>query len=223
VPVGTVGTADANRIAQFQTGTSIGGTVTLAAPRRAPGVTVSNESTRGELGVPTPQGTITVASSTDLNALATALAAASFGENIEVNDSTFTRSGSGVNIDAGDALERTLSLSRTTIAADIIKARSFNTAGRDALVIDGSRFDAARLIRLYADGESTLRFKGDVQLKSPLIHLAGKTVTIDAGGRVRADGNVTVYSDNHAYDLPGKGTLEAGSKSRADFSQRPRY
>jgi len=177
----------------------------------------------GDLNSEEGPGTITVANSSDLNALAQAVALASLGENLTVENSNFVSPG-GVNIDAGTIFERTLTLTNNTIVADIIKARGFNNGGRDALVIEGGRYDAGRLIRLYAAGDSTLRFRGDVELNSPVSQLAGRTVQIDAGGTVRASGNVRVHADTHNYDAPGFGTLEAaGGTTRSDFDSRSRY
>ncbi len=225
-------TSTSNRLAGFASNSSAtannkdGNTSSPSAPApatRTTGVSLAGGSNRGNLDSTELAGTITVQNSTDLNALAEAAAFASFGENINVQDSTFTNPGGGINLDGGESLSRTTTLARTTLVADVIKARSFNTGGKDALVIDGSRFDATRTLRLYATGDSNLRFKGNVTLNGPTVQLAGKTVTIDNGSVVRSNGNVTVYSDNHAYDRAGQGTLEAVSKGRDAYNNRPRY
>jgi hypothetical protein len=232
VPVGTSFSAgSANQLAQV----SGRGSESAAATRGEPvarsivggetreGVSVEGGGNRGDLNSEEGPGTITVSNSTDLNALAQAVALANLGENITIEGSNFTTPG-GVNIDAGTIFERTLTLKNTTIVADIIKARGFNNGGRDALLIEGGRYDAGRLIRLYAAGDSTLRFRGDVELNSPDTQLAGRTVQIDAGGRVRASGNVRVNADNHNYDAPGFGTLESGgTRSQGNFDSRRRY
>ncbi|MFN0125310.1 MAG: hypothetical protein ACKV19_01330 [Verrucomicrobiales bacterium] len=225
MPVGTFSAPDANRVAQIQRGQDSGGSNTgVAAPgRRAAGVTVANESTRGDLDQTAPPVAITVRHSTDLNALAQAVALASFGEPIVVEDSVFTRPGGGINADAGEIHARTLTFTRTTLAADVIKARSYQTGGRDALVVDGSRFDAARLVRLYAGGAGTLRFRGDVTLNAPQVDLAGSSVVIDPGSRVSSTGKVSVFADVHGYDQPGTGVLEATVKERRTHAERPRF
>ncbi|MCB1098614.1 MAG: hypothetical protein KDN22_23785 [Verrucomicrobiae bacterium] len=183
------------------------------------------DENRGDLNNDSEQPVvITVSDSADLNALAQAVALASFGENIEVENSTFVRSPGGINIDAGTIFERTLTLRSSTFAADVIKARGFQNGGRNALVIDGSRFDASTLVRLYAEGAATLLFRGDVEINSPLVQLAGQTVRVDAGGKVRAGGAINVNATNHQYDVAGFGTIEAaGSKTRAPYDSRPRY
>jgi hypothetical protein len=235
VPVGTIGAPapDANRLAQI----SHGDTTTRSLEQRAPversvvgggtvaGVSLGEDDNRGDLNNESEQPiVITVSDSTDLNALAQAVALASFGENIEVENFTFSRTPGGINIDAGTIFERTLTLRNSTFSADVIKARGFQNGGRDALVIDGSRFDASTLVRLYAEGAATLRFRGDVEINSPLTQLAGQTVRVDAGGRVRASGNVIVNATNHLYDSAGFGVIEAaGTKSRDTFEGRSRY
>lgn len=233
MPVGTIGAPDTNRLAQI----SHAGNEIRSQEQREPvkrsivggdtvaGVSLGEDENRGDLNNESEQPVVvTVSNSSDLNALAQAVALASFGENIDIENSSFSRTPGGINIDAGTIFERTLTLRNSTFAADVIKARSFQNGGRDALIIDGTRFDASALVRLYAEGASTLRFRGDVQINSPLTQLAGQTVRVDAGGRVRASGAVKVNATNHQYDAAGFGTIEAaGSKTRAAFEGRSRY
>lgn len=228
--VGTTSTAGLNNVAQLINRDSSGNAITREATTQSvvggetrEGVSIGNSSTRGDLNETGEPSVVTVANSTDLNALAQAIAVASFGEDLLVSNSNFS-AGGGVNIDAGTIFERTLTLQNTTIAADIIKARGYNNNGLDALVIDGGRFDGGRLVRLYAEGVSTLRFRGDVEINSPISQFAGSTVQIDSGSTVRTSGDVRVHADRHNYDGPGFGTLEAGgTKTRTDFNSRSRY
>lgn len=234
MPVGTIGAPDANRLAQISQGST---TTSRSQEQRAPversvvgggtvaGVSLGKDDDRGDLNTESEEPiVITVSDSSDLNALAQAVALASFGENVEVENSTFSRTPGAINIDAGTIFERTLTLRNSAFAADVIKARGFQNGGRDALVIDGSRFDASTLVRLYAEGAATLRFRGDVEINSPLTQLAGQTVRVDAGSTVRASGAVNVNATNHQYDTPGFGTIEAaGLKMQGTFEGRSRY
>ncbi|MGK0190114.1 MAG: hypothetical protein ACI9R3_005934 [Verrucomicrobiales bacterium] len=233
MPVGTIGSPDANRLAQISH--EDGGSRTLESREPAErtivgggkvdGVSIGGEESRGDLNNESEEPlVVTVSDSSDLNALAQAVALASFGENITIENSTFTRTPGGINIDAGTIFERTLTLRNSTFAADVIKARGFQNGGRNALIIDGSRFDASTLVRLYAEGASTLRFRGDVEINSPNTQLAGQTIRVDAGGRVRASGNVKINATNHHYDTAGFGTIEAaGSKNTSNYESRSRY
>lgn len=210
---------------------SQGGQTTAAARKispRAPSsatVTVSGADDRGNLNSDAGPATITVANSADLGALAEAITLANLGENITVTGSQFTSRPGGINIDAGTIFERTLALSQSTFAADVIKARSFNTGARDALVIDSSSFDATRLIRFYAEGDSRLLFRGNVDLKSPRSQFAGRIVEVERGGRVTSDGSVDIYSDDHRYNNGSNGTITGkdGAPARHSYSSKPRY
>lgn len=233
MPVGAVGTPDGNRLVQLaradakerSPGSRDAGGQPLPGSGLVAGVSLGAGAVRGDLNDTSDAPVvIEVRDSTDLNALAQAVALASFGEQITVEDSAFSRLPGGISIDAGTIFERTLTLRNSTFAADVIKARGFQGGGRDALVIEGSRFDASTLVRLYAEGVSTLRFRGDVDIRAPLAQLAGRTVEVDAGGRVRVSGDVTIHADQHHYDSAGFGTIDAaGSKTRDTFPQRARY
>ena len=231
MPVGTVTSGTSNHIAQLARHDSAESSEgsrpasrSLVGGETREGVSIGGSSNRGDLNDQESEpAVIQVTNSTDLSALAQAVALASFGEDLEISDSNFASAG-GVNIDAGTIFERTLTLRNTTIVADIIKARAYNNGGRDALVIDGGRFDAGRLVRLYAEGDSTLRFRGEVEIESPLTQLAAKRVEVDAGSRVRASGSVRIDADAHNYDRAGYGTIEAaGGKTTGAFSERSRY
>lgn len=233
MPVGTIGSSNVNRLAQISHNGENGRTLkarepterTIVGGSTVAGVSLGEDENRGDLNSESEQPiVVTVSDSSDLNALAQAVALASFGENITIENSNFTRTPGGINIDAGTIFERTLTLRNSTFAADVIKARGFQNGGRDALVVDGSRFDASTLVRLYAEGASTLRFRGDVEINSPNTQIAGQTVRVDSGSRVRASGNIKVNATNHHYDSAGFGAIEAaGSKSQGTFESRSRY
>ncbi|MGL5017712.1 MAG: hypothetical protein ACRDBP_06240, partial [Luteolibacter sp.] len=240
-PVGAVSANDPNRIAQIRaeaaaaaagsssaqnTSTIPGGIVSSAVPGGvvSSAITIPESESRGDLDSALQKTTITVANSTDLNALAQAFILASFGEDIAISNSSFNRQSGTINLDAGNIFERTLSLNQGTFTADIIKARSFNTPGTNALLINGSSFNASQLIRLYAEGGGALRFSGDVSLLSPSVDLAGRVVQIDPGSIVRTTGNVRVFSDDHRYDRDGYGTLQSKTPAATQpFTARPRY
>jgi hypothetical protein len=196
----------------------------LATAPRSAGVVINGDS-RGDLNSTQGPATVIVTNSTDLNALAEAVTLAALGEHVTIAGSTFAAGAGagGLAIDLGTIHERTLTLQDSTFSADVIKARSFGTGGKDSLIISGSTFNAAQLIRLYADGDSTLRFRGDVRLNSPTSDIAGSRVTIDAGSTVTASGNVRVFTDAADFDTPGRGSLHAaGSKTVQPFAERPR-
>lgn len=234
MPVGTSSNlGGSNRLARdvlsSDTGTRPDGPTQSGTPSttftRAPAstaVSVSGSGDRGNLNSDAGPATITVADSADLGALAEAITLANLGENITVTNSRFTSRPGGINIDAGTIFERTLTLSQSTLAADVIKARSFNTGGRDALVIDSSSFDASRLVRFYAGGDSRLLFRGNVDIVSPRSQFAGRIVEVERGGRVTSSGTIDIYSDDHRYNNGSHGTIN-GTPNRHPFSTKPRY
>ena len=189
------------------------------------GVSIGGNGSGGDLNAqPDEPVVVSVINSTDLNALAQAVALASLGEDLLVEGSSFNRTPGGINIDAGTAWERTLTLRNSLFAADVIKARGFQNNGADGLIIENSRFDASTLVRLYSEGSSKLRFRGNVEINSPLAQFAGQTVQVDAGSVVRASGNVKVNASSHNYDAAGFGTIEAvGEKTRGSYESRSRY
>lgn len=230
-PVGAVSANDPNRIAQIRAEAAAAGNGASREGAAVPGgkistaISLPNANARGDLdSAPSAETAITVSNSSDLNALSQAIILAAFGEKITVENSNFTRKPGAINMDAGTIFERTLSLNQSTFAADVIKARSFNAPGTDALVINGGAFNASQILRLYAEGGGALRFSGEVSLSGPATDLAGSVVQIDPGSRVRATGNVRVFSDDHRYDREGFGTLESTTpKTALPFANRPRY
>ena len=90
-------------------------------------------------GASSPQSSVAGAATDDaqvavVRAADAAVALASFGENILVENSDFTRQPGGINVDAGTIFERTLTLRNASLTADVIKARAFQNGGRDGLV-----------------------------------------------------------------------------------------
>ncbi len=151
------------------------------------------------------------------------------GSSILVANSNLSAGGT-ISIDTmgsaavGDSL---INLTNVTANASVIQARAFNSLDRDALFINGGSYTASNLIKFYAEGASKLRFAGNVNLNSPNITLAGKTVQVDSGGVVNGNGIVNVYSDQHNYNssgftAPGFGTIN-GSVLRQSHSSRPTY
>ncbi len=231
MPVGiTISSTGADQV-RDATNTAAGGAAVSASATGGQGtsstdVSVSGGSSRGDLNSNNGPATIAVTNSTDLNALAEAVTLAALGENITVSGSNFTRGTGqgGINLDLGTINERLLKLANSNFSADVIKARSFNNGLRDALLIEGGTFNAAQLLRLYAEGNSTLRFRGQVTLNSLRTELAGKRVSIDAGGRVLVNGNVLVFTDDADFDKVGRGNLEAtGTKQIQPHGGRGRF
>jgi hypothetical protein len=166
---------------------------------------------------------VSVKNSTDLNTLVEGLTLAQAGESLLFEGNTYTRRPGTISVDAGTFLNRNLTLRNNVITADVIKARGFQQGGRDSLVIEGGQFNATQTIKLYGEGVSTLRFRGAVQLNAPQSDLAGSRVAVDAGSTVTATGNVRVYSDDHAYNRPGSGTLTAPTTQSLPHASRPRF
>jgi hypothetical protein len=192
----------------FTPDTVAGSAVAKSAPTEPTlaGVSLSTAGGRGEIVGGTEKATVTVDNSSDLNALVEALAFTNLGEQLTLKNSNFSNPGALV-IDLGDSVDRTLTLQNTTLASDIIKVRSFAGAGRDSLLIDGGRFDAGQLIRLYGEGLGTVRFRGNIQLNSPVTDIAGKRVTVDTGGSVTGSGAVNVHTDKADFNKANFGTL----------------
>ena len=216
-----------------RTGTSDSGPITVdgsTLSSTAGSVNVVNQSNNG--GRPG----IVVRNTSQLLALAStgAVRLTTNGSQILVSDSTLAAGASSgeVTIDAmaGTLPHDTLvQLNDVTANARVIRARSYNSADRDALVITGGRFDAASFLKFYAEGASTLRFAGNVSLNTPVADLAGKIVQVDAGGAVTASGRVSVFSDDHRYNTSGFGTInppQSGTNNPVTsrrFADRPGF
>jgi len=135
------------------------------------------------------------------------------------------RAGKEIALDTRDpGRDAAIELRNSTLVADVIRARAFNSGGRDALIIDGSTLNAASLIRLYAEGSSVLLFRNSVKLTTPLAQLAARTVEVDRDGTVAVSGRAEVFSDNHNYNRGQFGTISSGSRvTQSRFSDRPAF
>ena len=151
---------------------------------------------------------IQITNSSEVAALAGALRVLNKGGSIVVDGSTLRATGQ-ILMDGSASNSGFISLRNATLNAATIKARAFGT-GADALVIDGSTLNADQMIELYADGASTLRFRNQVTLNTNQAIIAGKTVEVDAGGRVDVRGRADVYTDSARFNTSGYGTINAG-------------
>lgn len=211
-----------------------GGNVTLTGSTRLPAetqqdITVENSHITAQrnvsIGLAEKRTAITLRNSSQLAALVGAITIQSKGGPISIDTSTLTAGGM-LTLDTKDPATLTgspIGLSNATLSADIIRARGYSAAG-DALLIDGSSFTAASLIKLYAEGASALRFKNHVQLTTPHAILAGQTVIVDPGGSVSISGQGSVFTDSAQFNIPGRGTLSAGSGLMvAPHAQKPSF
>ena len=114
--------------------------------------------------------------------------------------------GSSVDADIVNMLSQRgdVRLMSSTIAAREIKARVFDTGGTLLLsnAILGNGTNPSNLIRLYGEGAGGVRFVGDTTLRGDLVDIAGASVTIDPGSRVRLSNpaGTTVFSDAHQFN-----------------------
>ena len=109
------------------------------------------------------------------------------------------------------------------LMAAAIKVRAFSPSG-DSLIIDGSTFNAAQFIQLYAEGASTLRFRNTVSLNTALAILAGKTVEVENGGSVNITGKGRVFTDIANYNTGSYGTIKAGGGlTTKPHAERPTF
>jgi hypothetical protein len=117
------------------------------------------------------------------------------------------------------SLRGDVQLMNSSIAAREIKARVFDSGGT-LLISDsilGRGIDASDLIRLYGEGSGGVRFVGDTTLKGSIVQIAGSTVSIDPGSRVRLSNAVgtTVYADSHLYNNGTNGNFTGLSNSQS--------
>ena len=110
-------------------------------------------------------------------------------------------------------------LMNSTVAAREIKARVFDSGG--TLLISNSILgrgtNASDLIRLYGEGSGGVRFIGDTTLNGSKVDIAGLSVTIDSGSRVRLSNpsGTTVYADSHRYNNGVNGNFTGLSNSQS--------
>lgn len=186
-------------------------------------VYVSSSSRNGN------QVAIQIRNSSELAALSAQLAnigVQTNGGQIHIGESSLATTGELLIDTANPGVDSLVYLRNVTASADVIRARAFNSGGRDALVIDGGNFNAGRLLRFYAEGASTLRFRGNVALDTPDAILAGRTVEVDRGGNVNIRGRGSIYADFHNYNNNNNvnGTINASSGlTTGGFGSRPGF
>jgi hypothetical protein len=178
------------------------------------------------LGIPTVRTRVTLQNSTQLAALVGSITVLSKGGAITVDASSLTAGGT-ITLDALDlddpAASGLITLRNAAMSADTIRVRG-STPGGDALLIDGGTFNAATMLKFYAESTSTLRFRNTVTLNTPHAILSGHTVRVDAGGSVNVSGRADVYSSNHQYNTPGNGTINAaGGLSARTHAEHPAF
>ena len=167
--------------------------------------------------------TLAIRDSSELASLAGQIALMSQGGEIDVANSVLTANAGEILIDTElSNANSTLTVMNSTLSAEAIRMRAFSSAG-DALIVNNSTMNAARLIELYAEGASTLRFQGNVNLNSPDSVLAGQTVQVDSGGRLTASGLARIFADQKNYNQGGFGDLSASEIREAGFSSRPGF
>ncbi|MGK0189515.1 MAG: hypothetical protein ACI9R3_005332 [Verrucomicrobiales bacterium] len=199
------------------------GTITIESK----GLTVEGSTVEAtsNLNVQSNGVKIAITDSSQLASLAGQVALLSNGGNINVLNSVLTANASGgeVLIDTEMAnADSVISIMNSMVSADTIRMRAFGSSG-DSIIIDNSTMDANRLIQLYAEGVSTLRFRGDVKLNTPEAILAGHNVQVDSGGNVTASGIARIYADERHYNNDGFGGLSASEIREGSFQERPSF
>jgi DNA/RNA endonuclease YhcR with UshA esterase domain len=123
-----------------------------------------------------------------------------------------------------------LRLNGATLSAREIKARVFDTGGTLLLnnAVLGRGTNPSDLIRLYGEGAGGVRFTGDTTLRGNTVDIAGASVTIDPGSRVRLanPSGTNVFADTHNYNnrINGNFTGLADGQAGAEpvtVNQRP--
>ena len=178
------------------------------------------------LGIPTVRSSVTLQNSTQLAALVGSITVLSKGGAITVDASSLTAGGT-ITLDALDlddpSANGLVTLRNASMSADIIRVRGATPSG-DALLIDGGTFNAATMLKFYAESTSTLRFRNNVTLNTPHAILSGHTVRVDAGGSVNVSGRADVHAQNHQYNTPGNGTISAGGGlNQNSHASRPAF
>lgn len=121
----------------------------------------------------------------------------------------------------------------SSIAGREIKARVYDTGG--TLLISNSLLGSdavpAQLIKLYGEGVGGVVFAGDTILNGTAVDIAGKSVTIQSGGRVQLSHptGTRVFSDAHNYNngthgnFTAKGSTTPVGVTQGTFGGRPPY
>ena len=221
----------------FTGSTLRGGTATIAGGSLGGGMqSVILDSTkvtapRGvSVGLESVRTGITIRNSSELAAIAASINVFSKGGRITITDSAL-KNAKAILVDAFDPDDATASgivtIRNAQLAADAIRVRAFSPSG-NALIIDGSSFNAAQFIKLYAEGASKLLFRNNVSLNTPIAVLAGKTVEVSAGGAVSISGQGRIFTDNENFNKGAFGTIQAGGGlikgsfgNRENFGQIP--
>ncbi|MFN0130428.1 MAG: FecR domain-containing protein [Verrucomicrobiales bacterium] len=176
------------------------------------------------------QQTITIASTsqlrqlTETDALSVLLEAANGSLNLEP--------GATIEADAINlaSLRGDLNINGARLSAREINARVFDTGGtlliNNALLGRGA--SPADLIRLYGEGAGGVRFTGDTTLNGQAVDIAGRSVTIDPGSRVRLANptGTRVFADSHNYNNRTNGNFTGTAPGQAgarpvDVNQQP--
>lgn len=149
--------------------------------------------------------------------------------NVEIADSSINAADLEMISGAGS-----ISLTNSTILADVIKARTMGPGGE--LLVSNSILgrdtpSASSLIKLYGEGASGVRFVGDSTLNAVNVDIAGRTVTIENGSKVRLShpAGTRVFSDTANFNnggIHGDFTDKGGapvSVTKDIFDHRPAY
>ena len=116
------------------------------------------------------------------------------------------------------ARQGNLSLDNTNLLADymLVKTRGEN----GSILIGNTNMTASQTLTLYAEGFNGLvRFVADSKLASPSARIAGNTVQVDAGVKVRIDNpnGFNVYSNNHNYNQGSYGDFTNNGGTPLNF------
>jgi hypothetical protein len=118
--------------------------------------------------------------------------------------------------------------STAQLAADVIKVGALGSNGL-LTVQAGSQINAGSMLKLYAGdsvaGKVLFTGNGDVVLNGNEIHIAAKTVQIDANTKVQNNGPTSVHTDNASFGVGAGGgkfqnPLAPGSGA---YSTRPSF
>ena len=193
-----------------------------------PDVSIISGSSNGS------QAAITIRNSSELLALAFAISVPTGNVRLLTQGGRIVVDGSNVEatneilIDTQNpGVNSLVELRNATMSADVIRARGFNNGLNDALLIEGGTYNASRLIKFYAEGASTLRFRGNVTLNAIGVDLAGQRVSVDSGGVVNAPSTSSfrVFSDDHDYNRVGRGNISTatGQVIQLPYDTRPGF
>jgi hypothetical protein len=130
-----------------------------------------------------------------------------------------------------------LRLTGATLSAREIKARVFDSGGTLLVsnAILGRGTNPSDLIKLYGEGVGGVRFNGDTTLRGTAVDIAGATVTIDPGSRVRLANpqGTRVFADTQNFNnringnFTGLADGQAGAApvevNRQPYASRPGF